>query len=535
MKKVLFLLAGLTLFAASCTKNGENEAQNPATDGDFSSVPVRVEPLITRASETDFEVGDEIGLTITRESGVYAANQKLTYDGTTFSGSLKWFPEGSTKATLAAYYPYAAAVPTSFTVAADQSVAGALSASDFLSSVKTDVLPSTNAIAMVFQHRLSRIVITVVNNSGSAIDAITLKGVNPTATIDADLSASAAGEGTPADVKTACVAEKYYAILPPQTVAMKAAVTYLGKTREQQMTEAELLPGKQYSVTIVVNPADIKVILAGEIENWSDGGEISGDAGETGDGEHLDEGYIIYAGARYSVKQLSNGRWLMTQSLRYVPEGKTISEDPSDGNGIWYPYTSDGSTVTVDKSEEAIEARGLIYDHQVAFASEITAENFKSFEGTRGICPKGWHIPTHAEWFAIVGASNRTDDAAAAQLETAIYYDEEYKAARIKTMNADGFNWDFAGSVMRNSNTATGKYQATITKATTCSIADWVGRNAITYYMGSTGYTPANTATNRQFLSVMSTFTSVYSEGKASLGYSNYLAGCSLRCIRDAE
>jgi hypothetical protein len=51
--------------------------------------------------------------------------------------------------------------------------------------------------------------------------------------------------------------------------------------------------------------------------------------------------------------------------------------------------------------------------------------------------------------------------------------------------------------------------------------------------MGSTGYTPANTETNRQFLSLMSTFTSAYPEGKLSVGYSNYLGGYSLRCIRN--
>ena len=38
---------------------------------------------------------------------------------------------------------------------------------------------------------------------------------------------------------------------------------------------------------------------------------------------------------------------------------------------------------------------------------------------------------------------------------------------------------------------------------------------------------------NRQFLSLMSTFTSTYSEGKLSVGYSNYLGGYSLRCIRN--
>ena len=172
----------------------------------------------------------------------------------------------------------------------------------------------------------------------------------------------------------------------------------------------------------------------------------------------------------------------------------------------------------------------------MAFGAEITADNFKTFEGCQGICPTGWHIPTRAEFLAIVGASNKTDgETASTTDETAVYYDATYQAARIKTMNDDGFNMDFAGSLMRNNNTTTGKYQVTITKTGTCSVEAWIGKNAVTYYMGSTGYTLSDTATNRQFMSLMTTFSSVYPEGKMHVAYSNYLGGYSLRCIRDAE
>jgi uncharacterized protein (TIGR02145 family) len=307
-------------------------------------------------------------------------------------------------------------------------------------------------------------------------------------------------------------------------------VTAGGKVLSQQRAEATLVPGKEYTLSVVVNKEKIQVVLAGEIENWGEGGELVG--GPTTE-EHLEDGYILYDGDKYTVMKLSNNLWIMTQSLRYVPEGKTISSDPTDNNGIWYPYTSDGTTCTPATDEASIEARGLLYDHEVAFGAVITAENFKTFEGTRGICPKGWHIPTHAEFMSIVGASNKTDNAAAATDPTAVFYDEDYKAARIKTMNDQGFNFDFPGSVMRNNNTTTGKYQATITKSNTCSVEAWLGKNAVSYYIGSTGYTPANTETNRQFLSLMSTFTGSYSEGRLSIGYSNYLAGSSLRCIRN--
>ena len=527
MKKAL-IFAGLAILAlAACQKTPE-PGNEPV---DFSQYKLRVEPVITRVTETNFENGDAIGLSVVLAGGDHATNVQMKYDGTAFSGDLNWYENGEETSTLKAYYPYkeGEALPTMFSVQQDQSKGTA--ASDFVSAVKENVLPSANAVSMVFKHQLSRLVVTVVNNSGADIESIVFEEFVPVANIAADLTAKVADGAKWQPMTPFFKDDKYYLIVPAQTVKPVVKVTAGGKTLTQELAEATLEPGKQYTVSMVVKKDEIKIVLAGEIENWNDGGEITG--GGPSIEEHLSEGYILYGGDRYTVKQLSNKLWIMTQSMRYVPEGKTVSSDPADGNGIWYPYTSDGTTATPATDAASIEARGLLYDHQVAFGAEITAENFKTFEGTQGICPKGWHIPTQAEFLSIVGASNKTDDAAAATDANAVYYDADYKAARIKTMNEDGFNFDFPGSVMRNTNTATGKYITVITKDSNCSVPEWTGRNATSYYIGSTGYTPANTETNRQFLSLMSAFTSTYSEGKLSVGYSNYLGGYSLRCIRN--
>ena len=64
------LLAALAL--AACNEKPEEPA-----------VPqqVRITPVITRATDVNFEDGDAIGLTITRAAGAYATNEKLTYSG----------------------------------------------------------------------------------------------------------------------------------------------------------------------------------------------------------------------------------------------------------------------------------------------------------------------------------------------------------------------------------------------------------------------------------------------------------------------
>lgn len=535
MKKYLPLLAGLALLLTACDNKENKEPVAPETD--FSDVAVRIEPIITRATETNFELGDAIGLTVTREAGAYATNEKLVYDGTAFAGSLKWYPEGGDKATLAAYYPYAAEVPATFTVATDQSAAGALAACDFLSAVKADVLPSANAISMVFKHQLSRIVITVVNNSGAAIDAITLKGLNPTATIAADLTATATEGTTPVDIKTAKVSENYIAIVPPQTVAIKAAVDYLGLTREQQLTEAELLAGKQYSLTIVVNPADIKVILAGEIENWIDGGEITGQPEDPDNNEHLDEGYITYAGVKYNVIKMQDNKWWMAQNLRFVPDGITPASDLTAVTaGVFCPLkVNEGQTAAEFATDaETIAAKGYLYQAEVALGLNVgdltTVAAAQALEGTQGICPAGWHVPTGADIIGLVGKSvGLTTNA------DAPYYDGANGS--IALLNADGFNMDAFGAISIQDNTKTtgtfmgwaSGYKDKISSGMFCGST----------YAGVT-YNTSNDETsgikNLQFYGFMP-MTNKAAENQYTCNGSkvSYRIAGPVRCVRDAE
>ncbi len=531
MRRIILLSLAALAALAACNRN---PVPGPDSAQDFSKYNVKVEPVITRATETDFENGDAIGLTLSREAGVYAENEKLSFDGASFSGSLKWYNEGADEAVLKAYYPYAQEVPSSFTVQADQSAG--LSSSDFLSSVKENVLPSANAVAMVFKHRLSRIVINVVNNAGYTLDAISLKGAIPTAVIDSDLLATVDADAAPAEIKAYANGGKYYVIVPAQTVALTARVVAAGVDMEQKLAEAALVAGKQYTINMIVNPTDIKVVLSGEIENWEDGGDLTEDVPAAPSfEEHLDENYFIYDGATYALKHLSNGLWIMNQGLHFLPAGKSASSEPSDGNGIWYPYSSDGTNATALTDDDSVNAMGYLYDYPTAFGAEITADNFKTFEGARGICPEGWHIPTQAELLSIVGYSTALDGGSAQTVSSAVYFDEAYTGGRLTSMVADGFNWGFMGMVMRTTNTAVGKYQTLITKTTTCSVEDWVGKLASSYIMASTAHTPANTATNLQFFGMMSAFTAAYPEGKITLSYTNYLSGYELRCVRDAE
>ena len=76
---------------------------------------------------------------------------------------------------------------------------------------------------------------------------------------------------------------------------------------------------------MVVNKEEIKIVLAGEIENWDDGGEIGG--GGASFTENLEDGYFTYDGVKYNVVKMKDGKWWMAQNLAYLPEGFTPATD----------------------------------------------------------------------------------------------------------------------------------------------------------------------------------------------------------------
>ena len=540
MKKILTFMFAAALLA-SCQQE-ENETTTIDTNG-----RITIAPIITRATEVDFEDTDQIGVTITQSNDfVYASNKLMTYSNGVFAGDLLWYPEGNDKSQIIAYYPYdAAGTPTSFTVKADQTdQTTGYGASDLIAASKSDVLPSTNAVVMNFKHILTKLVINVENDTQSDISSVVLKGSVPTATLDLPaLSVTADESATATDITAQVVKanETYRAIVIPQTVAFTLEVaTADGKTLSQKLTSTTLAQGGQYSVNVRVLPDDIIVTLSGKIESWTDEGEIGAD-NEVPFEEHLDENYFVYDGVKYKTVTLVNGTTWMAEPLAYLPKGYTPSTDPTADSHIWYPYEIvDGATVATTE-ESAIKELGYLYDLQAALGGkEITESNLNSFEGVQGICPKGWHIPTRLEYFNLVGKStNDADGKVPADGDKALFYDAAYDGAKIASLNEAGFNYQFSGVRMATSLTGAGSYQKTAIASEDNIQAAWHGKPAMNYYMASTAYKPiynssSGLLTNIQFFGLMSTInTSKYPEGRLSLSYVSIKSGMQLRCVRD--
>lgn len=534
--KRYFIIVLAVIATAACQKDAVTDVAAPGM--------VRIEPVITKATEVNFESGDRIGLTMAKvnASENHAENACLTYDGNVFAGDLAWYADAYSEASIYAYYPYDAdGTPSVYTLPSDQSQG--IEAADFMAASKTGVLPTPNSVAMVFKHLMTKIVVNVENLSGAAVEEVRIVGGDAVCSLDIANVAVLPYEGETAVAEVvayeAVAGQKWNAIVIPQTVALELVVL-LSDNKEitQPLAEMTLKSGCQYSINARLLQDDMLVKASGEIENWTDGGEIGFEGEGTTEtlpvefAEH--EGYFVYDGRTYRTKTLSNGSTWMIDNLAYVPAGKTVSADPSDANGIWYPYAVEDGVAGALTDDESIQSRGYLYDAASAFGvGQVTADNYKTFEGTQGICPPGWHIPTRAEFVALCGYSLKAEDESAVLTdETALFYDSNTKGGTAVTFNDGGWNFVPVGYVNRGSSDKTGAYASVVTTEETCSIPEFVGNQNMSYFIGSTAYKPNSSGTNIQFFDMYGMFVKNNPAGKITVGYGNYLSGYSVRCVK---
>ena len=486
---------------------------------------VQVEPVITKATEVNFETGDKIGLTMHKvnDTQKYADNSCLTFDGNVFTGELTWYADAYSEADVYAYYPYSATgTPTVYETVADQT-AGTASA-DLMAASKKGVLPTPNAITMVFKHLMTKIVMNIDNLSGATVETVELTGIPSGATIDiAELGVTSNEQTVTVKAYESTEGKAWKAIIVPGTIKMELAVFLSnGKKITQPLAEMTLKSGGQYTVNARIVQDNMIVSASGEIENWTDEGEI-GFEGE-GSTEELPveftehEGYFVYDGVEYKTVTLDDGNTWMAENLRFIPRGKTVSSNPVEDAGIWYPAAN--AEKTADPA--LTESLGLLYDAATAFGAEITVDNAASFEGAQGICPTGWHIPTVTEMTGLVGHNSNSE-----LINTnGAYYDATINGASLTALQEDGWAWQFAS--MRNKGNTAGTGSFTVT--------NYNGVYGImSYLIGSSMYqTQTNTdgsLKNVQYYYMMPTYND--RNEKVSVAYGNFLVGASLRCVKN--
>lgn len=249
----------------------------------------------SRATETDFETNDRIGLFVCGENeplqvgGNYVNNASLTYNGTAWTPARPiYWNDGSYD--VYAYYPFSSPILSTdemeFRVAADQSTAGTADAvggyeaSDFLWASAKKQTAGNDAVALKFKHCMSKLTVRLIKGEDYEGDELPqdaevfIHNTVPNATID--LAAGIATKtlyGTEATLKAKAAGNnRYTAIVVPQRITNRCPLVEVVMKGVSYLMESAFVfkPGMHHivSLTITKNPEQVKIEIGGEIENW---------------------------------------------------------------------------------------------------------------------------------------------------------------------------------------------------------------------------------------------------------------------------
>lgn len=294
MRKDIFTtgLMVTVMTLCSCADNEVDVDTSQRAKGTPINV-VALYPSATKATSTDFEEEDKIGLYMAEEekglelSGNLVNNEPLTLKSNKWSGrrTLYW-DEGRYNAY--AYYPYQDIVSTEdqpFGVATDQTTAettdrlGGYEASDFLFAVTKGVTAGQSPITLSFRHIMSRLTIRLVKGEDFEGDMpndaeVYIHNTVTTATIDLAAGiATREAKGKRLTIKSRQESDNVFgAIIVPQRIDNRMPLIEVVMKGVSYLYESKFVfkAGVNHLVNLVItrNPEQANIEIGGEMEKW---------------------------------------------------------------------------------------------------------------------------------------------------------------------------------------------------------------------------------------------------------------------------
>ena len=276
---------------ASCTNDDSAEAPKSAKDTPMTFDVIH--PSQTKATATEFENGDKIGVYIAKADmpleigGNTLNNEPLTLTSGTWTPSQNLFwDEGTYNAY--AYYPYMSVTSIEdqpVSVATDQSKGAtngeksAYEASDLLYALAKGVMASTSPVTLSFRHIMSKLTIRLVKGEDFEGDMptdaeILIHNTVPTATFDISAGIVTRDvKGKKTTIKARQESDfQFGAIIVPQRLDNRVPLIEVIMKGVSYLFESKFLfkPGVEHLVNLVItdNPEQVKIEVGGEIENW---------------------------------------------------------------------------------------------------------------------------------------------------------------------------------------------------------------------------------------------------------------------------
>lgn len=343
--KIFAAVMCIAAIATAC----QEPIEEPTPQGKLINLSIDVDNF-TKATDTSFEEGDEIGLHII-PGGVYLNNAKYTYTegGLVSEQPNYWYLDESTTSDILAYYPYSAtatykAAGYTFTVNADQSKEGSFTASDFMVAA-TSSAPTAEAIELPFRHAFSKVVIKIDNQLEEEIEDVYFSEVYGSATVNlkSGETTTTGSKGTIKTAKVTTAGEQAYAVIvaPQENVTPKLILKTATKQYTYQLSgEVTFSSGKVSSATITVSDDSISTAFTPTITDWigdndlqfgqSEGGEQGGGEGGNTGGDIVTNGTIYLHPGVWA----SDTPWFAAYFFNGTSDANMTMTD-NDGDGVF--------------------------------------------------------------------------------------------------------------------------------------------------------------------------------------------------------
>lgn len=249
---------------------------------------IHPEAMVTKATETEFEEGDRIGLYVVEApaplqvSGNYVNNLMATFNGSQWTGDsgLRW-PSTESTCDIYTYYPFmdvSSITATPFSVLEDQSEG--YGACDFLWGKVASQVYTTEAIPLQFSHKLSKVTLRLVKADSYDGDLPTdavfyVHSTVPDAT--ADLTTGSITKDPYGTARTITCHKiddaTYEAVIVPQRLSSRTPLFEMVANGVSYLVEGSFnfKPGVNYTFDVILNTSteSIRIEIGGEIENWN--------------------------------------------------------------------------------------------------------------------------------------------------------------------------------------------------------------------------------------------------------------------------
>ncbi len=310
ISKTIIALCILSSIPIACRKDTvENISEE-------NKIPVNINSVShiqTRVADETFEDTDEIGLYLLQQPNKITEerqvdNMRFTFKQNTWTpDQIIYYPSANDLCDFIAYYPYrknAFAEGSSLIsckTATDQNGSGNYAGSDFLLSEKSSVTPSSEAVPLVFKHKLAEICIDIKPGTGfgsveelaAANPVVSLKGISTQGDYDiynkTFTNLSDRSDITPTGQFKADgdkLTGKHAIVIPQEIAGDKIFIEVKAGGKSYNFTFGDkhsIAPATKEICTLTIKRAAPQGNIQARITDWENNSSVNGDLNESPD------------------------------------------------------------------------------------------------------------------------------------------------------------------------------------------------------------------------------------------------------------